>query len=103
MSIRSDLNASAAAYLSSGSDANGGSIALGGAAGTVTLSMTAAQTDNLADEFSTVLVEVLAENKGIKKRGPVVTYLYDLELVDGSGNVTRALQGEVHVRRNVTT
>jgi hypothetical protein len=57
-----------------------GRIALGGAAGTITLSISAADT------------EALTSGRGV----------YDLELVSGSGIVTRLLQGLATISRNVT-
>jgi hypothetical protein len=58
---------------------NGGGITLGGSAGTIALSMTAAQT-------------VITPGR----------YLYDLELINGT-NVTRILQGKLTVDGQVTT
>ncbi len=58
---------------------NGG-IALGGAAGTITLTMNAAAT------------AALTQTKGF----------YDLELVSGGGVVTRLLEGLVEIRKEVT-
>ncbi len=58
---------------------NGG-IALGGSAGTVTLTMTAAQTASIIETVG----------------------VYDLELVSPSGIVTRFLQGAVIISREVT-
>jgi hypothetical protein len=57
-----------------------GRIALGGSAGTITLTISA--TDTAA----------LTSGRGV----------YDLELVSGSGIVTRLLQGAVTISRNVT-
>jgi len=58
----------------------GGGITLGGAAGTITLDRTAAQTAAIA----------------------AGTYIYDLEMVAGSGTVTRLVQGELVVSAEVT-
>jgi hypothetical protein len=58
---------------------NGG-ITLGGAAGTITLLMSATTT------------AALAQTKGV----------YDLELISGSGVVTRLLEGIVVIRKEVT-
>ena len=57
-----------------------GRIALGGAAGTITLTISA--TDSAA----------LTAGRGV----------YDLELISGSGIVTRLLQGVATISRNVT-
>ena len=55
-------------------------IALGGAAGTVTLSITAADTANLT------------AGEGV----------FDLEIVDGSSGVYRILEGTYAIRRNIS-
>jgi hypothetical protein len=60
--------------------ATGGGIALGGAAGTITLTMSDAQTAALAAQYG----------------------VYDLELIDGSGNVSRLLQGNLFVHKEIT-
>jgi len=57
-----------------------GRIALGGAAGTITLTISATDTAGLTS------------GRGV----------YDLELVSGSGIVTRLLQGVATISRNVT-
>jgi hypothetical protein len=58
---------------------NGG-IALGGAAGTITLTITATAS------------AAITESEGV----------YDLELISGSGVVTRLLQGAVEINKEVT-
>ena len=58
----------------------GGGIALGGAAGTITLTRSAAQTAAIA----------------------AGDYVYDLELAAGSGQVTRLVQGQLTVSPEVT-
>ncbi len=77
MHVREDVESSTA-FITLTTE-NGG-IALGGTAGTITLSMTAAAT------------AALTQSKGV----------YDLELVSGGGSVTRLLEGIVHIRREVT-
>ena len=59
--------------------ANGG-ITLGGVLGTISLDQTATQTTLL----------------------PAGTYVYDLELIAGSGTVTRLVQGELAISAEVT-
>ena len=103
MAVRPTLNSSLAAYLSTGSDAVNGSIALGGVAGTVTLSMTAADSAKMADEFATVIAEFIEDKRAVVSEDKTVKYIYDLELVSGAGAVTRALQGCFYVNREVTT
>lgn len=98
MAIRDTLAGPLEAYLSSGTDADGGSITLGGAAGTVVLAMTATQSAALAGEVS---LASLLEGRG--KTTPSISFLYDLELVSGAGVVTRELEGRVQVLRQVTT
>jgi hypothetical protein len=77
MQVRSTLEAATA--LIELTTANG-RIALGGTAGTITLSISATDT------------EALTSGRGV----------YDLELVSGSGIVTRLLQGVATISRNVT-
>ena len=93
-SVKVSLVGSTEVYFSTGSDADGGTLALGGAAGTVTFSMTAAQTANLLDNLSLYSISV--------EPFIVDRFIYDLELVDGSGTVTRALEGRFFVQREVT-
>lgn len=97
--FKDGVNGIAQAYLSTGADADGGSIALGGAAGTVTMAMSAAQSGALASDISTVSVVLSVEDLA----KPVKTYIYDLELISPAGVVTRELQGRVVVRREITT
>lgn len=58
----------------------GSGITLGGAAGTITIDLTPAQTSAL----------------------PPGAHVYDLELVDSAGSVFRILEGAATVRREVT-
>lgn len=58
----------------------GAGITLGGAAGTISLDQTGVQTALL----------------------PAGTYVYDLELIAGSGSVTRLVQGELNISPEVT-
>ena len=58
----------------------GSGITLGGALGTISLDRTATQTTLL----------------------PAGTYVYDLELIAGSGTVTRLVQGELLISAEVT-
>lgn len=98
MKVKDTYNGISQAFLTTGADADGGTIMLGGAAGTVTLSMTAAQTAALASEISvaSVMLQSLELNK------PEKAYIFDLELVSGAGVVTRELEGRFVVRREVT-
>lgn len=98
MAIRYGFELSNEAYLSSGSDANGGTITLGGANGTVTLAMTAAQTAALAGDLTTILF-----TEPRKKAEQYVDFLYDLEIEAPDGTVTRLLEGNIRVQREVTT
>ena len=92
MAIKADYSAAFLAYLSTGSDADGGSIALGGASGTATLFMTATESSALAGEITMMPVEDMA----------TMFFKYDLELVSPAGVVTRALEGRLIVQRGVT-
>lgn len=98
MSIKTAYEVDSEAYLSSGSDANGGTITLGGALGTVVLSMTAEQTTALLDDLSYYAFM----DKDDKEIEPSVCWIYDLELVSPTGVVTRVLEGKVYIFRNVT-
>ena len=101
MAIRDRVGGTLQAYLSTGADADGGTITLGGAAGTVALAMTAAQSAELAS--STVELEAALFGYGVKPVGPSVNYVFDLELTSAAGVVTRELEGRVEVQRQVTT
>lgn len=92
MGIKADYSASFLAYLSTGADADGGTIALGGAGGTVTMSMTATESGALAGDISIIPAEDVA----------TMFFKYDLELVSPAGLVTRALEGRLIVHRGVT-
>jgi hypothetical protein len=96
MSVKPRLGGAADAYLSDGSDADGGTITLGGALGTVVLAMTAAQTAALAQAVTGYVEDVCAVC------GPKVVFMYDLETVSGAGVVTRELEGRFIVWRGVT-
>lgn len=101
MAIRDRVGGTLQAYLSTGADADGGTIALGDAAGTVVLAMTATESAELA--ASTVDSEDAMFNYGIKLAEPIVVFVYDLELISAAGAVTRELEGRVEVQRQVTT
>jgi hypothetical protein len=92
MAVKHGYGGSAAAYLSTGPDAAGGGITLGGAAGTVTLAMTADQSAALGGGLAAADAEACR----------TIELLYDLELVSGAGVVTRELEGQVIVNREVT-
>lgn len=92
MAVKTSLGAGNVAYLSTGSDADGGTITLGGAAGTVTLSMTNAETSDLSGYIGLPP----------RRRERRVLFLFDLELVDGSGAVSRELEGRLILDREVT-
>ena len=95
MSIRDRVGGTLYAYLSSGSDADGGTITLGGAGGTVTLSMTANESRNLEGAAS-----LLSSIRYIRDR--TLRLFYDLELVSAADEVTRVLEGRILVHREVT-
>lgn len=94
MALKSSFNqvlGSNVAYLSTGSDANGGSLTLGGVAGTVLMEMTAAQSANLSSGLPTDETE------------STFNLVYDLELINGAGDVVRALEGRVTVVKEITS
>lgn len=106
MAIKRDVQASAEAYLSTGADANGGSIALGDEAGTITLSMTAAQSAALGGSMLNWHWMDEAGLTGERKtqgHDKELRFIYDLEIVSGAGAVTRVLEGRVIVSREVTS
>jgi hypothetical protein len=96
MAIKNRIGGALFAYLSTGTDASGGSIALGGVLGTVTLSMTASQTTAVGY----ILPDLRLVARGLR---PILTLAYDLELISGAGVVTRELEGAVQIHREVTT
>ena len=95
MAVKASLEGQRVAYLSSGSDADGGSISLA-ADGTVILSMTAKETGDISAD----LIELSFDAKSRAER--FLYYIYDLELVDSSDVVTRVLQGRITYEREVT-
>jgi hypothetical protein len=97
--IKRALSSTADAYLSTGSDARGGTIALGGAAGTVTLSMDADQAATLG--YLSSVEDRLWQEQGCDAEDHI-ELRYDLELVSGAGIVTRELEGRAVVYREVT-
>jgi hypothetical protein len=85
------------AYLSTGSDARGGTISLD-ASGNIALSMTPAETASLAGNLSElILIEPLPATKRY------VEFVYDLEIESPGGVITRVLVGRVMVEREVLT
>lgn len=99
MSVKRDRRATNSAFLSTGSDAIGGSMTLGGAAGTITLTMSAAQTD--AMDTTDWWFRTMDDQLDLPLE-PKICFLYDLELVSAAGVVTRVLQGIMTVWRSVT-
>lgn len=99
MSIKADFDGGNEAYLSTESDADGGSIVLGGANGVVTLTMTAEESAGLGSGLSEFVF--LPGDKRVPA-GPFLKFIYDLELVSSAGEVTRALEGAVLLQRGVT-
>lgn len=97
MSVRRSYEGGLKAYLSSGSDANGGTISLG-ADGKVTLSMTAKETADLEGALDHILFA-----PPVRRAERFVHLIYDLELVAPDDTVDRALEGRVIVQREVTS
>lgn len=96
MSLRSSYSDGLLAYLSTGSDANGGAIAIDGT--DITLSMTDAQTTAI---LTNELFPLLPDSTGPVERFKKL--IYDLEIISPSGTVTRLLEGDVTYSRGVTT
>lgn len=113
MSVRECYGGTLLAYLSTGADAMNGTIALGGVLGTVTLAMTPANTDALAQTWGIYAdamfaawesgLSGLSAFNGRVSLLPTKNLIYDLELVSGAGVVTRVLEGGMELRRSVTT
>lgn len=93
MAVKTGYSGGNVAYLSDGSDANGGTLTLGGIAGTVVMSMTASQT--------AALPWCVGLSMGSDAR--IVEFIYDLELIDGADMVTRELEGRFILHLEVTT
>jgi len=95
--FKRDIGADADALLSTASDSRGGSISISGA--TVTLSMTADQTEALGDLNS---VEDLLWGAQGADPADRLELVYDLVLTSPGGTVTRELEGRAFVNRGVT-
>ena len=90
----------ALAYLSTGTDADGGTLALGNQ--TITASMTAAQTAALLTDVD-IYALILPEKRRKEYVEHEECFLYDINLTNtATGAVTRAYEGKVTVRRSVT-
>jgi hypothetical protein len=100
MGIKTAFGSGNQAYLSTGDDANGGTITLGGETGSITLSMTAAQTLALLENINYFYISEI-ENTD-KRITPFVQWIYDLMLVAPDGTVTQILEGNVMIYRNVS-
>lgn len=96
MTVRSRLNAFAVASLTTDANTIGGTISLGGANGTITLSMTAAESTALKPAALTI------SDLSSKDEPPFTTFIYDLELVAPDDTVTRVLEGRVYLHAEVT-
>lgn len=89
----------ALAYLSTGTDADGGTLALGNQ--TITASMTAEQTAALLTDVD--IYALIPPEKRRKYVEHEECFLYDINLTNiATGAVTRAYEGKVTVRRSVT-
>lgn len=95
--FKRDIGADADALLSTASDSRGGSISISGS--TVTLSMTADQTEALGDLNS---VEDLLWGEQGGDPDDRLEMIYDLVLTSPGGTVTRELEGRAFVKRGVT-
>lgn len=101
MAIKRCVGGGTEAYLSNGADADGGTITLGGALGTVVLSMTAEESSAFGG--SRPLPFDLDDCDPCDLRAWATDeYRYDLELVSPGGTVTRELEGRVHLSREIT-
>ena len=87
MQIRSDY---ASGITTESLTTSNGEITIDGANGNLTLSLAATRTANIAVDLSSTT------------RPPKTTYVYDLELIDSSNNVSKLLYGDVNVYGEVT-
>lgn len=106
MKIKRDVQSGTEAFLSTGADKNGGTITLGGAQGTITLSMTAAESAALGGStlnWHWMDEAGLTGERRTRAHDRELKFIYDLEIVDGDGAVTRVLEGRVLVYREVSS
>lgn len=96
MSVRTAFSDGSLAYLTTGPDADGGTIAIDDTA--ITLSMTDAESTNL---MTNELYPLLPQSRGPVER--FETLIYDLEVVSPAGAVTRLLEGHLVFERGATT
>lgn len=89
MQIRKAYSSSSLLSLTS----TAGDIALGGALGTLAITASATQTADIAIDYS-----ALSVNDG----KPCQAMVYDIEVQDGSGTVTRLLQGTAYIYPEAT-
>lgn len=89
------------AYLSTGADADGGTLALGNP--TIVAAMTATQTAALLEDGGLLALAAPGEQRRSEPTAHEECFLYDISLTNTStGVVTRAYEGKVTVRRSVT-
>lgn len=98
MSVKLNLLSTASAFFSDGSDADGGTITLGGALGTITLAMTADQTTAL-DQTDAFINAFLGSGQKLERE---LDFIYDLEIESPAGVVTRVIEGILTFHRGVT-
>ena len=98
MSIKMGFGSGYMAHLTTDSTTSGGKITLGGAAGTIKMEMTAAESAKLAGEISVMLsAAYLAPTERWIKA------MYDLEIVSPAGTVNRVIEGNLYIQREVTS
>ncbi|AVX04339.1 hypothetical protein MXMO3_01814 [Maritalea myrionectae] len=83
-----------------------GSVALGGAAGTVTLSLTSAQTEDLGEGSLTgygAFADAVLGNREEYERDELqdIVRAYTVHITSGAGDVTRILEGTATIIRDV--
>lgn len=94
MAVKKSADNATDIFLSTGGDANGGTISLGGALGTILLAMTAEQTDAMQNSDWWMDDPLPLD--------PSMNFFYDLEVVSPAGQVTRLLEGQVTYYRSIT-
>lgn len=96
MAVRRFISGGLRVYLSTGSDAAGGTLALGGTSGTIAMAMTDLETSAIM--VNNDLDDII---HGIKRRMDE-QFIYDLEVVAPSGDVSRPISGDLLLIRSVT-
>ena len=100
MRVAADYASLGEAYLTTDSNASGGSLEITPASGQIDIKFTAVESAALAGNLSEL---VIFDPSAVKaKNDRFVHFIYDLELVAPEGSVERVLEGDFIVQREVT-